>query len=258
MLSPQALLRGLVSRALPTISPDSQSNDIAQRFGRYGEGTVLSYVRKAHLLADEGSYFTAHNNQTAIASVLATGFVATTPLAIISNNDSAGGKRLYLDYMALVTGTAGAWASAGVNVQAMLVVDSALRYSSGGTVIAASNINCPNQDISNAKSIASLYFGNLTATAATGVARTIVGLRILRAAVSATVADVTGELKYFNFGGVEGSMFGSITIANANVIPIPMPPVVIGPGQSILIYYVMNGTTPSAQTFFPEFGWWER
>jgi hypothetical protein len=256
MISPQGLFRGLVSRILPTPNADSQNNDIALRMGRYGEASVLSVVRKSHLLADEGAYFTAHNNQTAVTSVFAATFVATTPLAIISNNDSVGGRRLYLDYMALVTGTAGAWASAGVNVQAMIVIDSALRYSSGGTTITA--IQCPNMDISNAKSIASVYFGAPTATTATGVARTIVGLRILRAATSATVADVTGEMKYFNFGGVEGSMFGSITIANANIIPIPMPPIVIGPQQSALIYYVMNGTTPSAQTFFPEFGWWER
>jgi hypothetical protein len=42
------------------------------------------------------------------------------------------------------------------------------------------------------------------------------------------------------------------------MISHPLPPIVLGPGHSALIYYVLNGTTPSAASFAPELGWWER
>lgn len=256
-LSPQALLRGLVSRALPTANPDSQNQDVGTRLGRYGEGAVLSYVRKQHLLADEGSYFVTNNGQSGIASPAVASFGATTPMCIIQNQDTIGGRRLYLDYLLLVTTAAGGWASAGVNEQIMIYLDNGLRYSSSGTALTA-NIVSPNMDLSTAKSVASVYFGAVSATAASSLARAVCGLRILRPAVSATVADVVGELKIINFGGVESTINGSITVANANQIPHPAPPIVIGPQQSCLIYFVLNGTTPSAASFAPELGWFER
>ena len=54
----------------------------------------------------------------------------------------------------------------------------------------------------------------------------------------------------FNFGGVEGTQTGNITLANANIIPVPMPPVVLGPGHSALLYIWFQGaTTPATGTF---------
>jgi hypothetical protein len=258
MPSPRALIGGLVQRFLPSPTVDDGDVDKPVRLGRYREPYGLSLVRKSHLLADEGSYFVTNNGQAAIASVLAASFVATTPLVTISNTDTvaASSKRIYLDFVNLVTGTAGAWASAGVNVQVAVYIDALERYSSGGTDL-TSLIVSPNMDVPS-KSVAKVRFGNITATAASGSVRAVVGTRIIRAAVSATVADVTGEQKYFNFGCVETMLNGSITIANANNIPVGLPPIIIGPQQCALIYYIMNGTTPSAQTFIPDIGWFER
>jgi hypothetical protein len=70
--------------------------------------------------------------------------------------------------------------------------------------------------------------------------RAISPLRVVRPVVSGTVLDVVGETKLFNFGGVEAMLNGSITIANANFIPVPMPPVIIGPDQSALLYLWQN------------------
>jgi hypothetical protein len=255
MLSPQALFRGLVSRILPSPNPDSQQIDVGSRFGRYGENAVLSYIRKSHLLADEGSYFTANNAQTGVAITATAAFTATNPALLIQNQDSSGGRRIYLDYLLMVTTAAGSFASGGVNLQMMIYTDSTLRYSSAGTALTPVSTN---QDLGYVKSIASVYFGAVVATAASALARAICGLRILRPTVATNVADVVGELKFINFGGVEQPLNGSITIANANQIPHPAPPVVIGPGQSALVYVVMNGTTPVASSYAPEISWWER
>lgn len=261
MLSPQALVRGLVSRVLPAPNQDSPNVDVAMRQGRYGEQFALSVIRKQHLLADEGCYFMANNNsQTGILSSAATGFVATTPALVIANVDSPTSpsyKRIYLDFLNLVTTVVGSAASGLANLQAALYLDNGNRYISGGTEITA-NIVSPNMDLTP-KSIAKVYFGAITAAAATLSARAISPLRVVRPAVSGTVMDVVGETKLFNFGGVEAMLNGSITIANANFIPVPMAPVIIGPGQSALLYLWQNvGGTNVAATYAPELAWWER
>jgi hypothetical protein len=261
MLSPQALIRGLVSRVLPTANADSPQVDASPRLTRYTEFFTQPLVRKQHALVDEGSYFIANANaQAGILSSPATAFVATTPSLIIANVDSPTSsvyKRINLDFVNLVTTVVGSAASGLVNLQAALYLDNGNRYSSGGTEITA-NIVSPNMD-STARSIAKVYFGALTATAATLSARAISPLRVVRPAVSGTVLDVVGETKWFNFGGVEGMLCGSITVASANFISVPMPAVSIGPGQSLLLYLWQNvGATNVAATYAPEIGFWER
>jgi hypothetical protein len=246
------MIRGLVQRALPFLKPDSTDNDVGLRLWPYGEVATQPLIRKAHGLADEGSYFVANNAQTGVASPAVATFTAASPLLIVQNGYPVGGPRVYLDYLALVTTAAGGWASAGVNEQLTVVVDTANRYSSGGTTLTPQNPNT-GALVGSAPQVG-VYFGAPTATSAGASARTICGLRILRPAVSATVADVIGELKILNFGGVEATMNGSITIANANQIPHPLPPVVIAPGGTALVYFTLNGTTPSAASFAPELG----
>src|SRR5882762_11209058 len=106
MLSPQALLRGLVARALPSLNADSQANDVGLRLGAYGEQYTQPLVRKTHNLADEGSYFVTNNAQTGIVPTYGTAFSATAPFILIYNGQTA--NRLYLDYLALVAIAAGA------------------------------------------------------------------------------------------------------------------------------------------------------
>src|SRR2546426_264684 len=106
MISPQALFRGLVARVLPTFNADSQNTDIAARMDPYGGLYTQPLVRKAHGLADEGSYFVTNNAQTGIAPTYGTAFAATSPFLLVYNGQTA--NRLYLDYLALVAIAAGA------------------------------------------------------------------------------------------------------------------------------------------------------
>lgn len=250
------LVRGIVSRPLPQAKADNVAEGDDIRLGRYGDIFVIPRMRKQHAHADEGSYFVANNNnQTGIASPAIAAFAAVSPILTISNLDAVGGKRVYVDYLNLVTTAAGGWASAGVNTQFVVVLDNGDRYASAGTDL-SNNIVCPNMD-SGLRSIAKVRFGAIVAAAASGAARMPCALRILRPAVSATVADVVGETKQINFGGVESMLSGNIVVANANQIALPGPPLIIGPGQCALIYYLMNGTTPAAASFAPELAWWE-
>lgn len=256
-LAPQALLRGLVAKAASLVqrNVDSYQSDVALRLHSYGEVTTQPMVRKQYNLLDEGSYFVAANAQTAVAMTTTAAFSATAPFVLIQNLDPIGGRNIYLDYVNLANTVAGTAASALTYTGASLVVDSTLRYSSGGTAL---TIAGPNMSI-NASSPAAVYAGAITATAASAAARTIVGQRVVRPAVSATVATVVGDNLTFNFGGVEGGSAGTITIANPNIIPVAMPGVEIGPQQSAMLYlYYQASGTPVAAQWIPEVGFFAR
>jgi hypothetical protein len=97
--------------------------------------------------ADEGCYFVTNNAQTGIAMTTTVAFSATAPFLIIQNTAAAGGKKIYLDYLDLVTTAAGSAASGLTLIQAAVYLDSILRYSSGGTNLTA-NIASPNMALS--------------------------------------------------------------------------------------------------------------
>jgi hypothetical protein len=251
-LSPQALFKGLVSRAIPTASPDSANNDVAVRQWTYGEQCVMPLVRKTHTLADEGSYFTA-STATGIVPTYGTTQVATSPVLTVYNG-STSGQRLYLDYLALTAIAAGASTTTAGYTAIAVVVDQIQRYTSGGTALTSV---CPNMSALVA-SPATITFGAITATAASGSVRTITSIRNIRPAVSATVVNVVGDTNILNFGGVEGGN-SSITIANANIMTASLPPVVIGAGHTALLYiWYPVLTAPSAATYAPEIGYWVR
>jgi hypothetical protein len=259
MLSPQALMKGLVSRILPQANPDGINNDVASRLWTYGETVTNPMVRKAHNLADEGSYFVTNNAQTGVAMTTTSAFSATAPFVVVQNGNPVGGRNIYLDYINLVCTVAGTAASGLTYTGAALYIDSILRYTSGGSQLTA--INSPNMGAVNAKSGATIYAGAITAAAASGNVRALSGLRVARPALSGTVATVVGDTLCFNFGGVEGGSGGniSITAGVASIVPIPMPPVVIPPQSSALLYlfYAASGTPVAAQ-WAPEIGHWER
>lgn len=205
---------------------------------------------------DEGAYFVANNAQTGIAMTTTVAFDATKPFIIVQNTAAAGGKKIYLDYIDLVTTAAGSAASALTLIQMALYMDGILRYSSGGTDLSAKIVS-PNMALSPT-SVAAVYAGQITPAAASA-ARVVSGLKTIRPTVSATVADVVGELKHFSFAGGASSHGAPITAASPNVISIPLPPVVIGPQHSMLFHlFYAAGGTPVAASYAPEIGWYER
>ena len=259
-LSPQALIRGVVQRILPSSNPDSTNNDVAIRQGTYGEVYTQPLVRKSHNLADEGCYFIINNAQTGITPPLGVAFSATVAALTLYNNDTLG-RRLYLDYINLtcaVAITATTSVVGEANAFLALVVDNGSRYSSGGTVLTAP-VN-PNLSNSTTTPNIAAQFGNLTATAATGAARTLVGQRVTRPSPTTSALTLVGDTWLLNFGAVEAMAATSQTVTNANFIPVPMPPVVIGPQQSAVLHLWWANHTPAggAAGILPEIGFWMR
>jgi hypothetical protein len=254
----EAFLKGWVSRMLPQAEQDNDPGIV--RLGRFGDVWTIGGVRKQHGLADEGSYFVTNNGQTAITASTQASFSATSALAVIANTDSAGNqnsKRIHLDYVNLLVSAAGSAASGLTAVFAAGVLDTGNRYASGGTNITA-NIVCPNMDVSARASVANVYVGALTAASATTSARTVIGQKVLRMAVSGTALHLANETVHMNFGGVEVGGANGAPVATAIYSAVHCPPIVIGPGQSLVLHYWFPSTTPVAASYFPELGWWER
>ena len=258
MLSPQAFIKGIVSRALPFFNPDNYNSDVAARQWSYGELATMPMVRKQHNLADEGSYYVTNNAQTGIVPTYGTSFSATAPFITIYNGSTS--SRLYLDYIALTAIAAGASTTTAGYTAAAVCIDNTNRYTSGGTNL-SSNIVSPNMAVPANASAATINCGAITAAAASPAARTVCGIRNLRPSISSTVINVIGDMNLLTFGGVEGAASGqiSITAGVANVIPQSFPPVVIGPGHTALFYlWYPTLSAPSAATYAPEIGFWVR
>jgi hypothetical protein len=252
----------LVSRALSQPSPDNVERE--QRVSRYGGTYIYNVVPTKHILADEGSYFVASNNQSALTGTTNTAFSATNPTISIFNSDSLGNpssKRIYLDYVYLINGgTAFTNATSNTGTFCAVTIDSQ-DGATGGTLLTP---NCTNMDVGN-KSLATVRVGALTVPTASANARTIVGQRLVRCPVSATALTLANLDQFlFNFGGVDIAMAlpnqASPTV-EASVVgrTINLPPVVIGPGQSAWVYvFSVAGGAVAAGNFVPEIGWWER
>jgi len=250
-LANEIVQRGIIGRALSALgmqADGAQSSPAGVRVGRYGEGYALSLFPDYGVLADEGTVFTVNNAQTGLATAAApTSFSATNPFLLIYNRDAQpNGKRIYLDTATLVATAAG---TAGTNLQCAVSIDSGNRFSSGGTEITANIVN-PNFDATGG-SVARVWAGNITATAASSAVRNIVGNRFLKGAIPAV-----GDTYILKFGGVDAPLItgsaGSLFTMVQNV-----PKVVVGPNESALVY-IWLATQSAASSYLPEIAWVER
>lgn len=243
----EAAFTGEVDRTLPHAEVDG--TDIDVRLNRYRAQVVSPDILTKHVTADEGTYFVTNNAQTGLATAAApTAFSATNPFLLIYNTSAPADEfapRIYLDYLMLLATAAG---TGGTNVQFAITIDRANRYSSGGTDI-TSNIKGVNQSTSRASG-ARVYAGNITATAATANARTIVGNRFMKGAV-----PVAGDQYVVRCGAPDLAdmlSISTILFSNNNV-----PPVVCGPDESLLVHLWLTAQS-AASSYAPELGYWEK
>lgn len=235
------------SRNLPQAVIDAQP--VLSRGDRYGAAHVSNVYPDMAAAAEEGAYFTVNNAQTGIATAATpVSFSATNPFLIVYNRETASNpaaKRIILDYAMLLPTAAG---TAGANVQFAVTLDSGNRYSSGGTELTTLIVN-PNGDASGT-SVAKVYAGNLTATAASALVRTVVGQRYMKGAI-----PVIGDTYTIKFGGVDAPSFIGISTILTSVNNVPK--VVIPPGWSAIVHLWLTSQS-AASSYAPELGWVER
>lgn len=245
-----------VDRTKPHAELDGTDTD--PRLSRYREQVVVPALVTKHLLADEGSYFVATNAQTGIAtSATPTAFSATNPFILIYNGANPSddfAPRLYIDYAMLAVTAAG---TAGTSVQVAVTKDLGNRYTSGGTDLTSAISNVGPTSMG---SLTRIYAGNITASAASGNAKTIIGNRFLK--VMTAPAPTIGDEYTLRFGAANivevGQYLNNATTLTSQVnITKNLPPVVIGANESLLIHLWLPAQS-AASSYVPEIGWWER
>jgi hypothetical protein len=230
-------ISGKVQRNLPSASSDS--TQVPFRQGKYGEQYVIPLLI-GNAIADEGQYFSAMTqtpgtayNLTAAAQ---TAWVATTPTFFLKNNDSAGAKRIFMDFVRFSIVTAG---TAGANVHCAIVLDTGARTTSAGTALTVANVNGAS---GNTSISTGAIAGAITANAA-------VSPRYLYRGTLKNAALTIGDSFQINFASQDtgGSMSGVC----------PVGPAILDGGQSLLIYLWLLSQS-AAPTGEVQAAWYER
>lgn len=224
---------GTSARALPAARADGLGPSAADyvRVSRYGDTVIgLSPRRQA---ADEGAYFVATNPTPGTAIQFAAAgegaaFAASTKCAIfvVANNNSAGGKRIYLDRLKLFLG--GTAPTGTLQMDFAFELDNITRVATAPTnQVAITPVNVNSDDTTASQ--ASIWFPTtspLTVTAATGA------VKLAGRASLVTGVAVVGDEYELVFGEDVPSGSGGLTAARATDpcrIVSSAPPIIIGP-----------------------------
>jgi hypothetical protein len=203
----------------------------------------------ARTVMDQGTYFTANNLVTGVATAAApTSYSDTAPWFTIQNGVALGssGPSIYLDYIRLYCTVAG---TAGVAIFVKLELDKIVP--TGGTLLVPTSTNTN----SGAVSVA-IIRQQPTGIAATAAMRLAVGNQWV---VPTQTAVFTANTEtYWKFGGVDGYSSVQIGTAAAGVTRTQsqMPPVVIGPGWCLQVPFIMT-TQSAASTWALDCGYVE-
>jgi hypothetical protein len=240
---------GDVSQALPSLNQDGTTK--AARFSKRGEAIAQIIGKPNYGLADEGSYFVARNPTagTGIAGIAdATGVSDTKTLLFLRNDNSVGsGKRIYIDYLKLITTAAG---TNGTTTMYWSKLDTgASRVGTGGTSITGKNVNMADSTAPGA----TLAFGAVASAAASA------SVRYLTAGNLRSVITVVGDEYLFDFGNQACPMRAAVVTTGTAVVNIVTkhPPVVLGPTDQFL-FGIGAASQSAASSFEFELGWWER
>ncbi len=244
---------GVVSRTLPGINQDNV--EAPGRLGRYGETYVLPASRARHVLADQGTYFIAHNAtndaSTTLAGhaapVLADADATMTKPFVHLRMDPAATKRAYLDFIEIEVVTAGALGTQAC--WAAQLDTGATRVSSGGTALTRIS---PNMQSTATPGLACLG-GAITSTAESANSRDL-GFGTLRPSI-----EIAGDIKMFVFGAdpeIVGSQAGQAAAAIRTSI-VCLPPVILGPTDQLLLALHSQASQNAAGVYKLRLGWWE-
>lgn len=241
---------GKVGRAQPT-TVIADTNQVQQRVTGYGDVITTQLGDNHSALADEGSYFKACSVPGTAVGGQAFGagsqtFDTTKPILTITNGGTAGGKRIFIDYIRLVINVAG---GSTTSAQCAAYIEPNARVVSGGTNFTPVNVNSDSTTASICGSTG-FRFGAITAAAA--VAQRLIVRHNFKWQI-----PVVGDMFSMDFGE-HMSGAAPLTGASAQVYPASVGPVAIGGGHSFLFYIWYPSNLTPAYSYDFEVAWWER
>lgn len=235
--------------SLPGTASDGAQKQ--HRTDRYGAAHVRNELRS---WVEDGSYFRALGNATpltGVAQAITTAFSATAVPLVMVNGSST--KRIIPHYIRLTNTAAGSTTTSSAFA---ISIDSANRYSSGGTDISGLIYNC-NSALGPTTSVSVLRIGTVTAAAAGA------GTRYLshgQLKVQAAPCWTVGDEVLFTFGEpANAGAMGAINGAAAITVLKNLGPVVLGGQNSSLLLHLWNvANATTAPSWAWEIAWWER
>lgn len=234
-----------IFRDRPNPQGDNFLAGLPSRAGRYGEAYASLVTNKELFSADEGSHFVAISPTSGtgvIGHAAPTTFDETKPYVLLYNG---GSNRIYPQMLQLTETVAGI---GGTGVRFVVAVDQGNRYASAGTAATVSNTNMDSVVASGA----SVYQGAVVAAAASASRRNL-GTYHFRA----TTIDIIGDHYTLVFGAPSSNGGASSQVATLMDSSRILPPVVVGPGQSLLIHQ-WRASQSTGPTFEMVFSYIER
>lgn len=250
------------SRTLPAAHIDGQDEDIAARGSRYGEQLAIQVGSGRQGLVDEGSYFVATNPTpgTGIApNAVETSFSDTRGFFVIKNTEDPGnsqGKRVYLDYLKLILLATAPTATVSLHFAAKRS-----KISREPTTAANRTLLTP-VPLAGAAGRASICrpmcYANAGAMTvpASAAEDPVVGRVCLP-----TSLGIAGDEYVLKFGADDLGAIAGLTAVRATAparIVGQLPPVVIEPGESLVLHRWWLTEATNAPNFEFELAWYER
>lgn len=235
-----------VNNNLPTAIQNGVAS-VPSRAGTYLEAYNAPLTAKEMYYADEGSYFvgiTPTSGTGVIGHAAPTTFDETKPYLLLYNSSTT--KRLYPQFIQFNETVA----SVGGTVMRFVVcVDNTNRYSSAGSDLTVSNANGAS---STATAATTAKVGAVVAAAATAARRNY-GDIVFRG----TTIDIIGDNYTIVFGAPSSNGGASSKVATLIDSSRVAAPVVVGPGQSLLVHQWASSQS-TGPTFQVIMGWVER
>ena len=232
-------------RDRPTSQVDNFVSGPPSRAGRYSEAYSLPMTAKEWVVADEGSYFVAITPTPGtgiIGHATPTTFDETKPYLLVYNG---GNNRIYPQFLRMHETVA---SIGGTGLQMTIAVDQGNRFSSGGTALTKSNVNMDSVNTT----AATITVGAVVASAASS-SRRVLGHYVLR---PLTLIDII-EDEYQLTWGAPDAFLNAVPAATVSNIQCTLPPMVIGPGQSLLVHE-WRASQSTGPTWEVVFGYIER
>jgi hypothetical protein len=253
----EVVVKNRISRIQPQPYNPGGSEGDRLRGGLYGEQYVLSMFPDKKALADDDSYFRCGTDGITIPYVpgvtvaqqgLITSFSDTGPLWVIFNGNKAGGKRVYLDALKLLSNVAPATC---LNLELAVRIDTVSKLPTNSNQYTQPQIVNVNGD-STVKSLTTVY-AYVAANALVTPASSAAVINAARARIP-TGAAVVGDEYTFQFGGVDRSQRVGLTAVRATDVAKLIgdcEPVIIGPQQwaTIHLWWI------TATTNIPSWEW---
>ena len=224
---------------------------------RYGERFSMPIGRMRHALAQQGTYFVAHNATNDAATTIAghaapiladADITLVKPLIHLVNNAASSSLvRCYLDFIEIEVVTAGATATEAC--WAAQLDTGTTRITTAGTALTTVNPNMK----STATPVLSPTAGAIVTGAESANVRHL-GHGTLRPSI-----EIAGDTKVFTFGGEPDSVGSRSVTAAASIrnSHVCMPPVILGSADFLLLALHGQAAQNAAGVYKIRMGWWE-